>query len=94
MLLRLMEMANAYGHADLGKIFEDAVSGLPAHVREDLLAEKERWRLIYQRLDEVSDIARKLVGEEHPMAERLWSLHLEIGKTAGECQRWSWRNQR
>lgn len=76
------------------KVFEDAVNELPAHARENLLAEKERWRVIYNRLDELGGIASKLREEKHPVADQLWSIMWEVGKTAGECQRWSWRNQR
>jgi transcriptional regulator with XRE-family HTH domain len=98
MLLRLSKLAEEHRHADLAKIFADAVENEKRLDYEDLLREARRWTDLFNKLAEIQKEANKLYRDDRPdpftTAHRILNLTNEMETLAHDAQAWSWRNQR
>jgi transcriptional regulator with XRE-family HTH domain len=101
MLLRLSKLAEEHQHADLAKIFADAVENEKRLDHEDLLREARRWADLFNKLALIQKEANRLHRDEADsravrlgVAHRIMSLTNEMETLAHQAQAWSWRNQR
>jgi DNA-binding XRE family transcriptional regulator len=87
MLVRLSELAEYYGHADLQKVFEQALKKLPPVVLADIEAERSRWKEINAYLDSIQDSSTLDPVEISQHCD-------DIRQLLEQIRAWNWRNQR
>ena len=93
-LLLLSGLAEHHQHADLAKIFAEAVANEPRLVRDELRVEQRRWETILSGLMEIQDEATQLNSVAPAAAVRIRQIAEGIHMLAMEARSWSWRHQR
>jgi transcriptional regulator with XRE-family HTH domain len=91
-LLLLFGLAEKHQHADLAKIFNEAVENEPPVVRDGLHVEQRRWETILLGLNEIQSEVAQLDSVAPLSAMRIRQIASHIGTLALEARSWSWRN--
>jgi DNA-binding XRE family transcriptional regulator len=95
MLVRLWKMAQEHGHADLVKMFDEAMREWAKGIRlQKVLEESKRADDIDAGLRELDELGKKLVAEDHRLGRRIVEVTAQVSALADKSRKWSWRNQR
>jgi hypothetical protein len=92
MLLRLSKLAQDHGHADLAKIFTEAVGNENRRVREQISTELDIRDNLGTNLYQIQLEAHKLA--DSAARDRIIGLAKEAEQLVATAQDRAWRNQR